>query len=280
MTYKTILLHLHDLKRAQRLLEVAVPLARRMDAHLIGLAVLPAIIIIPGMDSGGTSVIIEDHRDAYRGEMAKLKAVFNEVTKGQSLKTEWREDDANASTAADVIIKHGRSVDLIIASQKKTDWNYSSMLEEPERIAIESGRPVLLVPNKGTVTMPPKRVTVAWNDRREAARAVFDALPLLKGTDEVNIVWVNPEREPFAAGDLPGAELAVTLNRHGVKCQVSQASALGVDVGAELLRQARVFGSDLLVMGAYGHSRTREFLLGGASRDALAKMDRLVLMSH
>ena len=156
----------------------------------------------------------------------------------------------------------------------------SDFLEEPERLAIETGRPVLLVPNKGKIGSTPKRVTIAWNGRREAARAVFDAMPLLIGADEVNIVWAHPEGDQPDASDLPGAALATVLARHGIKSLVSQSSAVDTNMASELLRQAHAFGSDLLVMGCYGHSRMREFVLGGASRDMLAQMDRLVLMSH
>ena len=279
MTYKTILLHLHDISRAQRLLNVAVPLAQRMNAHLIGLNVMPPYVVLPGGEIGG-GVTVDAHREMYRVDVAKLKAHFQDATCLLAGKAEWREADANFGSAAGTVIEHGRVCDLIIASQKKTDWTLSQYLEEPERIGLESGRPVLLVPNEGKISVPPKRATIAWNGRREAARAVFDALPLLAGTDEVNIVWARPELDPLVAGDLPGADIAATLTRHGLKCLVSQASATGAGVGTELLRQASVFGSDLLVMGVYGHSRLREFILGGASREVLAGMDRLVLMSH
>ena len=279
MTYKTILLHLHDVARAQRLLDVAVPLARHMDAHLIGLTVLPPYVVLPGSEIGG-GVTVDAHREAYRDDVAKLKARFEDATCLLAGKAEWREADANFGSAAGTVIEHGRVCDLIIASQRKHDWTLSQWLEEPERIGIESGRPVLLVPNNGKISVPPKRATIAWNGCREAVRAVFDALPLLAATDDVNIVWVQPERDRQAAGDLPGSDICATLTRHGLKCLASQTSATNAGVGTELLRQANAFGSDLLVMGVYGHSRMREFILGGASREVLEGMDRLVLMSH
>ena len=280
MTYKTILLHLHDIARAKRLLDVAVPLARKMDAHLIGLNVLPPYVVLPGGEYGSGAMTVDAHREAYREDVAKLKARFEDATCLLAGKAEWREADANFGSAVGTVIEHGRVCDLIIASQRNRNWTLSQYLEEPERIGIESGRPVLLVPNEGRISVPPKRATIAWNGRREAVRAVFDALPLLSGTEEVNVVWVRPERDPQAAGDLPGSDICATLTRHGLKCLASQTSAADAGVGAELLRQANAFGSDLLVMGVYGHSRMREFMLGGASREVLAGMDRLVLMSH
>ncbi len=280
MTYKTILLHLHDAERAPRLLDTAVPLARAMEAHLIALCVLPPYVVIPAMEGSGTTVTVEEHRDSYRREMSRLKTMFIEATRLHAATSEWREADALFATTADRIIEHGRVSDLVIASQKHSEWAYSAHLEDPARLAIECGRPVLLVPNAGRIVAPPKRVTIAWNGRREAVRAVFDALPLMIGAEEVQVLWLDPQRDQPTAGDLPGAELSATLARHGIKCLVSQASTGDADVGRELLRQADAFGSDVLVMGAYGHSRFREFLLGGASREMLANMNRLVLMSH
>jgi len=280
MTYKTILLHLHDIRRAQQLLDVALPIARKMDAHLIALNVMPPYVVLPGGELGAGSVTVDAHREAYRAEILKLKERFAEATRLNAAKSEWREADANFATATGTVIAHGRVCDMIIASQKDPEWSLSEFLEEPERLAIESGRPVLLVPNKGKVVVPPKRVTIAWNGRREAIRAVFDALPLLSGTEEVNIVWVHPERDQPEAGDLPGADIGTVLSRHGVKCLVSQTSAVDSGVAAELLRQAGAFSADMIVMGLYGHSRVREFILGGASRDMLATMDRPLLISH
>ena len=279
MTYKTILLYLNDLRRAQRLLDTALPLANKMQAHLIALNVLPPYVVLPGGEIGG-GVTVDAHREAYRAEIAQLKAHFAEATRLNAAKAEWREADANFASATGTVIEHGRACDLIIASQKDSEWVLSSYLEEPERLAMESGRPVLLVPNNGKIVPTPKRVTVAWNGRREAVRATFDALPLLVEADEVNILWVHPENDPEAAGDLPGADISAVLARHGIKCLASQTSAADRGVATEILRQANAFGSELIVMGIYGHSRLREFILGGASRDMLTQMDRLVLMSH
>ena len=279
MAYKTILLHLHDVRRAQRLLDVALPVAAKMDAHLIALNVMPPYVVISGGETG-MATIVDAHRESYQADVTKLKARFADATRLNAAKAEWRIADAGYGSATDTIVRQGGVCDLIIASQKDQAWPMSNYLEEPERLAIETGRPILLVPNKGKIASSPKRVTIAWNGRREAVRAVFDAMPLLIGADEVNILWAHPESDQPDASDLPGAALATVLARHGIKCLVSQSSAVNTNMGGELLQQAHAFGSDLLVMGCYGHSRMREFVLGGASRDVLAQMDRLVLMSH
>jgi nucleotide-binding universal stress UspA family protein len=280
MTYKTILLHISDRRRASRLLDAAIPLARAMEAHLVALAVKPPFVVVPAMDGAGVSMTVDEHRVAYQAEMQALRETFSGVTRGQLLQTEWREADAGFVNVSETVTEHGRSCDLIVLSQKDPGWVYSNFMEEPDRVATESGRPVLVIPNSGKTVVPPKRVTLAWNGRREATRAVYDALPLLQQADEVDLLWINPEKDQPHAGDLPGADISTALSRHGIKCQVSQASAIGADVGSELLRHAGVTGADLLVMGCYGHSRLREFVLGGASRHVLSHMMCPVLMSH
>ncbi len=279
MAYKTILVHLHDPDRAHHILEAAVPLARDFNAHLIGLAVMPPFVTIPAGDGAGVSITIDEHRLAYRRDLQTLKQTFETDTKGQAFVAEWREDDAQFGTVPGIVIEHGCAADLIVASQKNPDWAHSSLMEAPERLGMESGRPVLLIPNNGNFRLPPKRVTIAWNGRREATRAAFDALPFLKRAGAVSVLSVNPDHSQYS-GDLPGVEICASLARHGVKCEASQGGAIAPDVGAELQRLAKAFGSDLLVMGCYGHSRLREFILGGASRDVLGQMTMPVLMSH
>ncbi len=280
MTFKTILVHVHDTRRAKHLLETVVPLANAMDAHLVGLSVLPPYVVIPSMDGAGTTVTVDQHRMAYEQEMVQLKSIFEAATSGRAARSEWREADAGFTTAAGTIIEQSRAADLVVACPQDPAWIYSPMLEAPDRIVIESGRPLLLVPDKAGFTMPPKRVTVAWNARREAARAIADALPLLRRAEDVNVLWINAESERQTAGDLPAAEICTMLARHDVKCRATQATAIGGDVGSELLRQAAAFGSDLLVMGCYGHSRLREFVLGGASRHILQHARIPTLLSH
>ena len=280
MSYKTILVQLTDPRRARRLFDAVLPMARSMDAHVVGLCVVPPYVVVPASDMGASSVTVDAHREAYQAEMALLKTAFITAVKGEAFQHEWLELDAGFASAASTIITLARAVDLVVTSQRDADWRYSDMLEEPDRIAIESGRPLLLIPNTGKITMPAKRITVAWNGTRESARAVFDALPLLQQADDVNVVWINAAADRDATGDLPAAEICTALVRHGVKCQASPVSVVDTDIGHELRRQASVFGSDLLVMGCYGHTRLREFILGGASRDVFVSASIPVLLSH
>ncbi len=125
-----------------------------------------------------------------------------------------------------------------------------------------------------------ERVLAAWNARREAARAVFDALPILQRAKEVRVVWVNPQSERELAQDIPAADICAALARHGVQCQAVEEERPHIGVGETLLACAKDYEADLLVTGCYGHTRLREFVFGGASRHVQEHMSIPVLMSH
>jgi nucleotide-binding universal stress UspA family protein len=277
MTYKTILLHVNDERRVAGLVEAAAVLATRYQAHLIGLYVMPPVPTY-GVTSVGAGMI-KASLGTFREEAKRVRAAFEHAAKGLPFMTEWRLVQARDPGVAETIMDHGRVTDLIIASQRDRDWDFSMLLDEPERLAIESGRPVLVIPHKGKFNIFGRRITVAWNGTREAARATFDALPLLKVANNVRILWINPQDDPDA-GDIPTAEIAASLARHGVKCEGRMLLADDAKVGDVLRADMEEDGSDLLVMGAYGRSRLREFVFGGATREVLRHMTVPVLMSH
>lgn len=277
MSYKTILLHVNDERRVRGLVNVAAPLARQNEAHVVGVYVLPPVPTY-GATSTGASMI-KSAMAEFRKEADRVHAAFEEACKGHPIVAEWRLVDPKSGGVAEAVMDHGRAADLIIASQRDPKFDFSALLDVPERLVIESGRPVLVVPHIGSKGDIGQRITIAWNGRRESARAAFDAMPLLKTAKNVRIVWVNPQREGAGAGDLPTAEIASTLARHGVKCEATTTVAPDLGVGDALL-SGFDDGTDLLVMGAYGHSRLREFVFGGATRHILQHMTIPVLLSH
>ena len=279
MSYKTILTHCNDTRRIGPLLATAVTLAERFQAHLLALSVAPPVEVI-AVGPGMPPMVFDAHCELYRGQSATMKSAFESAVLGRLLAAEWLEDEAGAFGVADCILPYARSADLIVASQTDPDWSGSPHLDVADRLAIESGRPVLIVPNKGVHDAIGNRVLLAWNGRREAARAAFDALPLLRVAKDVRVVWVNPQSERERAQDLPAADICVALARHGVNCQATEQVAPWAGVGETLLGCAKDFDADLLVMGCYGHTRLREFVFGGASRHVLTHMSVPVLMSH
>jgi len=279
MDYKTILVHCNDKARLPRLLGPAVTLGTLFKAHLVGVSVTPPVRVFPaGMPGVADTVVLDEHCEAYRADNPSMKAAFEAAAGVRSVATEWREGEAGNGSVAETVLEHARTADLIIAAQAVPGWNNSWQLDIPDRLALESGRPVLIVPNEGAAPRSPgKRIVLAWNDSREAARAVFDALPLAKSAEKVLAVQFDPNdgsRRDAAAA------LCAALDRHGVRCESHLAESPDGDVGKALLAQCGRVNADLLVMGCYGHSRLREVVFGGATRHVLTSMALPVLMSH
>ena len=217
---------------------------------------------------------------AYRDEAERVHRAFESAVIDLAIVPEWRLVAGRHRSYCEDLLQHVRTSDLIVASQRHSDWDYADMFDVPEELALGAGRPVLTVPLKEPLGEIGSRVMVAWNGMREAARAVFDALPILRQATDVRVLWIDPQNESIGTGDVATAEICATLARHGVKCEGAQTTSNGVEVGHELLRQTAEHGSDLLVMGCYGRPRLREFVLGGATRHALHHMQVPVLMSH
>lgn len=276
--YRTILVHLPDEASAPKTLAVATKLAIAHDAHLIGLFVMPPDILSPAF--GYARGIMNAGKKALRQKAQRIAAMFDSTDAGLQIKKEWRFVESGRQPSADIILNHARTADLVVVPQRNPSWDDTLLLECPEDIIMSSGRPTLMVPTAGTINAIGKRITVAWNDRREAARATFDALPLLKNANSVRVLWVNPDAETSPPGDLPTAEIAATLARHGIRCTSAEAQGSDLLVGEELLKQMQLDLSDLLVMGAYGRSRLREFVFGGATRTLLTDANIPVLFSH
>lgn len=277
MPYKTILMHLNHDKRAPQLLDAGVQLSLAFDAHLIGLHVFPAYRLRPPVPLPIGRDILGSITAQIQEETDRIKAQFDEATKDQTFVSEWRSVTSERTDPAVIVMEHGRAADLVIANQSDPDWDLSSILDFPERLAIEGGRPVLVIPNGWEFAAVPKTITVAWKNRREAARATFDALPLLKRAQQVHVITV--EETEGAEGTPPETDLAAALDRHGVKVSVTSIPAAHTSAAEEIHRRA-VEQSELLVMGAYGQSRFREFVFGGVTRHILQNMKVPVLFSH
>lgn len=274
MPYKTILVHLNHNRRAEALLEPAVRLASRHNAHLIG---MHAYSMMPAIPVGGN--VLGPAVAAERLETEEVASTFARMTANQPFVAEWRSVQVPHTDLAPIVIDHGRAADLIIAGQIDPDWDLSPLLDFPERLALESGRPVLVVPYIGRYPEIGSNVVIAWKPRREAARAVFDALPFLVGAEKAHILEIKEHGDDRPAL-APDTSIAAALSRHGIKPSI-RTSVLGdISVGEELLSRLADLGADLLVMGAYGHSRMRELVFGGATRSIFRHMTVPTLFSH
>jgi nucleotide-binding universal stress UspA family protein len=277
MTPKDILVHLDAGPRAAMRLEVAARLAVRHGAHLTGLFVVDVplpLVMDPAGGGAALASLLEDLRSAALEDASKAEAAFRARCDRDGIAQEWRVEDG---TTADRVTAAARSVDLVVLGQPDPD-----AAEQPGAALLDdaiffSGRPVLVVPYAGSFSTIGRRVLVGWKPGREASRAVHDALPLLAGAELVTVLSVNPGGGPE---DLPGAAMCRHLARHGIVAEAARTEAAGLAEGDALLNAAADLGADLLVVGAYGHSRLREIVLGGVTRTLLDRMTVPVLFSH
>jgi nucleotide-binding universal stress UspA family protein len=278
MTYRTILVHLSDKRRAEALLEPAIFLATRHNAHLIGMhiyASLPA----PPISVPYATRLLGSAASFERAETEEIHAAFRRMTANRPIGAEWRALKVPHVDLASVVLDHGRAADLIIAAQTDPDWDLSPLMDFPERLALESGRPVLVVPYVGRYPEVGRNVVIAWKGAREAARATFDALPILTRAEKVQVLQIREGRDD-GASLVPDPAIAASLARHGIKATVRNSMAIDMSVGNEILSRLADAGADLLVMGAYGHSRMRELVFGGATRHIARHMTVPTLFSH
>ncbi len=276
MAIKDILLQVDNRKSFDARMQYAVNLALNHGAHLTGLYLM-SNWTVPAYVEGQIPVDILEQQ-AKRAGLAAVEAEqrFESHAKRQGLLAEWRMAEGNP---LDQLVLSARYVDLVIVGQPEKDVPEILELTYADRVALESGRPVLVVPFVGVGKLDIDRVLIAWNGSRESIRAVNDALPILKRAKEVFVLAVNLP-EALQGSDVPGADISLHLSRHGVNAQAESMNGADISVGDVLLSRSADKSADLIVMGAYGHSRFRELVLGGATRHLLAHMTVPVLFSH
>lgn len=275
MTYKTILTHVQPEAEAAPRLKCAVDLSAEFGAHLIGLAAeaIPPLGFTDPYGLGQGEMIVA-LRESMATNQADAEKAFREAV-GQT-PCEWRTAQDMPSKA---MARCARAADLIVAGGAPRDASDAYRLAEPGELTILAGRPVLVAPPGGG-RLRAKSIVVAWKDSREARRALGDALPFLMRADRVLVVAVAPEPE-IEAAQLQTDDVAAALRRHGVPADAKVVASPGEDgVCDELLAQAQAIDADLVVSGAYGHSRFQEWVMGGVTRDLLRTADRFVLLSH
>jgi nucleotide-binding universal stress UspA family protein len=271
--YRSLLVHAEPGAASTRRVEVAARLARDLNALLIGLgaeAFEPGLTVDPffGYAAAEWVTLIQDQ---INSDLTKAEAAFRRDAAGADI--EWRSVEDNPARA---IALASRASDLIVMSAKGPGG--PSRTADPADVVMTSGRPVLMVP-EGATHLRAKSVVIAWKDTREARRAVADAMPFLKAADEVIVQGVceNVDAEIVTRET---EDVAVALQRHGIKARASVSTAGKDGVAVELQRVAAVAGADLIVAGAYGHNRTAEWAFGGVTRELIHRPPCFVLLSH
>ncbi len=280
MTIKTIAVSLVDIERQDEVMNAAFSLAATHDAHLLGIYVVPSPNVIAVPASFGAMSADINNSEHFENKLKDVKTRFEDAARRHDVRAEWRRVDGETGLLASAMLKHAPHADLIVAGQVNSSTSNHIEPDYIERLVLESGRPVMIIPNMGKFKTVATNVIVGWNATREAMRAAFDAVPVIKDAKRVELLWANARDEPEVAGDLPGAELAAVLARHDIKVFTRSISASDLAPADALLNEAADNGADLIVIGAYGHSRLREFVFGGVTRSLLQNMTAPVLMSH
>lgn len=277
MNYKTILLHADNARSAPARLELAAQLAQQQQAHLV-CAAMTGISRFVQHANGGDIVrpdLAERARLNAQATLDRYAAITGRLGVS-SCEHRLVEDDAYGG-----LILQSRYADLLVVGQAdRDDPATGALLQDlPEYVVLNSCRPVLIVPFAGTFQPLGKQVVVAWDGSLQATRAVTGALPLLANAAGVTVALFDAASGADEHGEEPGADIALYLARHGVRVDVVRQASDG-DVGEAVLALADSVDADLLVMGAYGHARYREILLGGVTRTVLNTMTVPVLMAH
>jgi nucleotide-binding universal stress UspA family protein len=280
MSYKTILVSLNEVGRLSELVAASVALARDTGAHVSGLYVVPAVQVYPSVGFEAAPQVFEGNRSFFKDNGARVKQAFEEAMRREGLSHDFHQIDSRTPVIADEVVASGRVADLVVVSATNPEEITGVERDFVEQTVMALGRPVIVLPFKGKATISLNEVIIGWDGGREAARATFDALPLLKKAAKVRVVRIDPQKDPSLRGSVAGADLAEALARHGVKAEAQGYPTDGQDEGQALMRCAEDAGAGLIVMGAYGHSRLAEFIFGGATRFVLNRLVCPVLMSH
>ena len=280
MSLKNLLVLLDDTKANGGRLNAAIALAKAQDAHLTGLYAISEPDI-PGFVMGQIPQDSINARRAEAEETAKAATdAFLALADREGVKADARVARTLEQEVAATVARQARYADLAIVGQAEPEEAGPGGRNLVEKLTLSAGRPVLVIPYIGAERPVGRVVTVAWDAGREAARAVVDALPLLKSAEQVHLLMVNPRRGPYDHGEEPGADIALSLARHGIKIEAHTLTAPDIEEGDAILSWLSDSGSDLLVMGLYGHARLLELVVGGVSRRILESMTVPVLMSR
>lgn len=281
MAYKDILIHLDDSKACASRIEAAIALAKRHEARLSGvaLALKSTISTYIGVDIPSSLTDAQQEIVAKAADSAVAK--FEQAASEAGVKCTSTVIKCSATKAPGRLSFFARHSDICFLGQPNPDEAGAAFKESLlEGVLFASGRPVYIVPYIGRPQMKIRKAVIAWDGGKKAVRAVNDAIPLLQGRSEVIVLVINPEKRRTTHGDKPGTDIAAHLERHGIKTRVEHQSHVEIPADTMILNFLSDEGADLLIMGAYSHSRLREKAFGGVTNTILHQMTTPVLMSE
>ncbi|RXF73187.1 universal stress protein [Hansschlegelia zhihuaiae] len=270
--FASILTHFDLTPQSEARGRLAVQLAEQHGAHFIGAAAEQQLLeVYNDMTVNVSATVSDEERARVEGDLKAVRRIFDAVV-GARNDVEWR---SCVTDPERFLIEQARAADLVVIGRRSTyDARDGTLGVRPGNIVLECGRPILVVPPEKDY-LAAHKVLVAWKDTREARRALRDALPILRQANEVVVMTAAP-----AYRDAGAEDVSIWLDRHGVRSRVSVHTGEVANVAAQLIDVADDIGADLIVSGAYGHSRTREWFFGGATRDLLENSKHCLFMSH
>ena len=287
MALKDLLVYVDQSKHASARLRLAADLARRHQSRLTALYVnelTPAQRheqSIAELGLGAAEAISQTNRGIRQsiGESIKaLRSALEDIERNHGVEVEWRCLDGAAST---LVPQHARFADLCILSQDTSAVATATGYTFAEQLLFVTGRPVVFIPAQGSFDTLGRHVFVAWNSSRASTRAVNDALPLIERAEKVTLLAVNPAEFAERYGALPPERMVEHLQRHGASVDGIWLNGIPSGSIADAVQaEAHKVGADLIVAGAFGHPRLWEKMMGGVTRDLLARMNLPVLMSY
>ncbi|MDR6427430.1 nucleotide-binding universal stress UspA family protein [Variovorax beijingensis] len=280
MNYRTILVHLDSSGRSPVRAALAAQWAKAHESHLVGLVptgpyggAVPADAVATGVTD-----YIADAASRLRLRAEAISRKFRQgIHASGHLSYELRLVDG---AAVDAVVRHGRASDLLVLGQDdESDAGHAAVRSLAQQVLMEAGRPLLVVPCASDFGAPAKNAVVTWDGSRESTIAIHAALPALRRASRVTLVSYRHPDEEDDEQRLLMPEMIQFLLRHGIQARAER-EVTEIDIADALLSRISDLGADLLVMGGYGHSRFRERVLGGVTRQILAQMTVPVLMAH
>lgn len=271
MALKDLLAYVDNEHVAERTVEAAVKLAGTTGTHITGLHIIRRPYITGYVKAEFGQQVLDDMLKSARGNADELEQSFNAAAAERDIASAWRRVECNESAFSNALNAQARCADLLLVDQSDDDI--------AAKVVIDAGSPVLVIPDDVSIETVGRRVLVAWNGSREAIRAVHDALGVLENADAVKIVGVGKSAgEAGASPDLP--DICLHLKRHGVDAEAVAVAEKESHAGEVVMEQATDLDCDLIVMGAYGHTRMRELILGGVTNHVLKNTGLPLFMSH
>jgi nucleotide-binding universal stress UspA family protein len=224
------------------------------------------------------------YHDCFSSKHESTQRKFDSFLKAENLTGEWHVVESDHPSIMNATLTEAKKADLVVVGHAISLPVESEEKNVLERVVMETGRPILIIPAAGKIVTYGsslcEKAIMGINGSRESSRAMFDAIPLLKDCEEVRVIWVDPYKHREEAGEVPGSDEATILSRHGINAVAEAMMADGREPAEALLMRAKDLGAGLIVIGAYGNSRLREYIFGGTTRYMLERLDVPVLMSH